>query len=141
MGAVTEQQARILAATAVGHLATADADGRPHVVPFCFAYVGGCIYSALDGKPKGVALTRLRRVRNILANPQVSVVLDHYEEDWSRLWYLLIAGRAELIEDGAEYEGALAALREKYPQYRAMGLEGNPVIRIAPERVTGWNGE
>ena len=82
----------------------------------------------------------MRRVRNILANPQVSLVLDHYEADWSKLWYLLIHGQAALIEDGDEPAAAIDLLRSKYEQYREMDLEGNPVIAITPERVTGWSG-
>lgn len=137
---LTPEQAARLNETRVGHLATADANGRPHVIPVCFDYDGQYIYSVLDAKPKRGSLTGLRRVRNILANPQVSLVVDHYDEDWTRLWYLLVHGRAALIEDGPEPPAAIARLREKYPQYRDMQLDGNPVIRIAPERVTGWSG-
>ncbi len=137
---LTPPQALRLAETPVGHLATADGNGRPHVIPVCFAYDGQHIYSVLDAKPKRGSLTRLRRVRNIIANPQVSLVIDHYDEDWTRLWYLLIQGRGELVEDGPEPPSAIALLREKYPQYREMPLEGNPVIKITPERVTGWSG-
>ena len=126
--------------TPVGHLATADANGRPHVIPVCFVYNGQYIYSVLDAKPKRGSLTGLRRVRNILANPRVSLVIDHYDEDWTRLWYLLVQGRADLVEDGPEPPAAIARLRDKYPQYREMPLDGNPVIRITPERVTGWAG-
>lgn len=137
---LTPEQAARLNETRVGHLATADANGRPHVIPVCFDYDGRHIYSVLDAKPKRGSLTGLRRVRNILANPQVSLVIDNYDEDWARLWYLLVQGRAALIEDGPEPPAAIAMLREKYPQYRDMPLEGNPVIRITPERVTGWFG-
>lgn len=137
---LTPEQAVRLHETRVGHLATADANGRPHVIPVCFDYDGRHIYSVLDAKPKRGSLTGLRRVRNILANPQVSLVIDHYDEDWTRLWYLLVHGRAALIEDGPETPAAIARLREKYPQYRDMALDGNPVIRIVPERVTGWSG-
>ena len=79
-------------------------------------------------------------MRNILANPQVSLVLDLYDDDWAQLWYLLVTGRAELIEGTDESESAIASLREKYPQYRRMELIGNPVIKITPERVTSWSG-
>ncbi len=137
---LSEEQIRLLHETPIGRMATAGADGRPHVIPVCFAYLDGCIYSVLDAKPKTAALTRLRRVRNILSNPQVSLVLDHYEADWTKLWYLLLFGTAELLEDGPEPTRAVAVLRDKYPQYRAMELEGNPVIKITPERVTGWAG-
>ncbi len=140
MFSLTPEQAVRLSETPVGHLATADANGRPHVIPVCFAYDGHCIYSVLDAKPKRGTLTGLRRVRNILANPQVSLVIDHYDEDWTRLWYLLVQGRAELVENGPEPSTAIALLREKYSQYRNMALDGNPVIRITPERATGWSG-
>lgn len=140
MVSLTPEQAACLSATPVGHLATADANGRPHVIPVCFAYDGEHIYSVLDAKPKRGSLTGLRRVRNILANPQVSLVIDHYDEDWTRLWYLLVQGRAELVQDGPEPPAAIALLRQKYSQYREMDLDGNPVIKIKPERVTGWSG-
>ncbi len=140
MISLTPEQSARLSETPVGHLATADANGRPHVIPVCFAYDGQRIYSVLDAKPKRGSLTGLRRVRNILANPQVSLVIDHYDEDWTRLWYLLLQGHAELVEDGPEPPAAIAMLREKYPQYRAMELDGNPIIKITPERVTGWSG-
>ena len=135
---LTPEQAARLSDTPVGHLATADASGCPHVIPVCFAYDGEYLYSVLDAKPKRSALTGLRRVRNILENPHVSLVIDHYDEDWSRLWYLLVHGQAELIEDGEVPAQAIALLRSKYPQYRQMPLNGNPVIRITPERATGW---
>ena len=140
MISLTPEQSARLSETPVGHLATADANGRPHVIPVCFSYDGQYIYSVLDAKPKRGSLTGLRRVRNILANPQVSLVIDHYDEDWTRLWYLLVQGRAELVEDGPEPPAAIAMLREKYAQYRDMQLDGNPVIKITPERVTGWSG-
>lgn len=137
---LSQLQVQLLNQTPVGHLATADKAGRPHVIPFCFACDGRSIYSALDAKPKSGNLRGLRRVRNILENPRVSVVIDHYEADWSKLWYLLVQGRGELLEAGAEQANALALLRAKYPQYREMDLEGNPVIKITPERATGWSG-
>ena len=137
---LTPEQTARLSNAPVGHLATADASGRPHVIPVCFAYDGEYIFSILDAKPKRGSLTGLRRVRNILENPQVSLVIDHYDADWSRLWYLLVHGRAELIEDGAVTADAIALLRSKYPQYRRMAVDGNPVIRITPERATGWAG-
>ena len=155
----TAAQLARLAAAPVAHLATADA-GRPHIVPFCFACDGDGrrIYSVLDAKPKrGSSLTALRRVRNILANPQVSVLIDHYEDDWRNLWYLLIHARAELLSPGGlpsdpspnppldpspddEHAAAIALLRAKYPQYRTMPIDTNPVIKITPQRATAWNG-
>lgn len=140
MPALTERQTVLLNQTPIGHLATADGHGRPHVIPVCFACDGQRIYSALDAKPKSGSLRSLRRVRNILANPQVSLVLDHYEADWSKLWYLLVSGKAELLEPCHEQAAAIALLRAKYPQYREMDLDDSPVIKITPERATGWTG-
>ena len=140
MSVLNEHQVALLTRTPIGHLATADGYGRPHVIPVCFACDGQRIYSVLDAKPKIGSLRSLRRVRNILANPQVSLVVDHYEADWSKLWYLLVHGRAELLEPCDEQAAAIALLRAKYPQYREMELDDNPVIRITPERATGWTG-
>ena len=138
MEQLTENQARWLATAPVGHLATADANGAPHVIPVCYAFNGRAIYSVLDRKPKSAALTRLRRVKNIQANPQVSLVVDHYEDDWRRLGYVLVFGRAELLLDGDERVAAVRLLREKYHQYRDMDVDENPVIKIVPERIVGW---
>ena len=115
-----------------GHLATSDNKGRPHVIPFCYVFDGESIYSVLDGKPKTTPLRQLRRVRNILENPHVSVVIDHYEEDWSRLHFVLISGEARLLETGDEWLSAIVLLRDKYPQYQHMDLDESPVIKINP---------
>jgi PPOX class probable F420-dependent enzyme len=124
-------------------LATAGLTGAPHVIPVCFALGGepvqsDVIYSVLDQKPKRTSLTRLRRVRNILANPQVSLVVDHYEEAWDRLWYILIRGHAELLLEGEERVQAIALLRQKYDQYQAMDIYDNPVIKIVAEGTVVW---
>jgi PPOX class probable F420-dependent enzyme len=134
-----EEFEALLAQARVARLATVDAQGRPHAVPVCFAYRDGVAYVPLDAKPKRVPPSRLRRVRNILANPEVQVLVDHYEEDWRRLAYVQLRGRATLIEPGAEHTGALALLRAKYVQYREMPLEAAPVIRIAVERAVRWS--
>ena len=135
---LSEPQTRWLTRAPVGHLATASATGAPHVIPVCFAFDGQVIYSVLDQKPKSAPLIRLRRVRNIQANPQVSLVVDHYEDDWQRLGYLLVTGRAEVLLDGGERVGAIRLLREKYHQYRTMDVDANPVIKIVPDRIVGW---
>lgn len=132
-------QDRFLRSARTGHLATADAKGRPLVVPVCFVFDGQAIYSVLDAKPKTTPLRQLRRVKNILANPQVSLVVDHYEEDWDKLQYILVSGDAELLESGEEWALAIAMLREKYPQYQAMDLDQNPVIKITPVRYSPWS--
>ena len=125
----------------IARLATADARGKPLVVPVCFACGTDAVYSVLDEKPKRVAASRLRRVRNILANPQVCLLVDRYEEDWSRLAYMLVEGIAEVLSAAtapAEHAAALRLLREKYAQYRAMRLEARPVIKISPQRQVSW---
>jgi PPOX class probable F420-dependent enzyme len=125
----------------VGRLATASAKGEPHVVPVCFVFDGTYLYSAIDRKPKRVAVPNLRRLRNLRENPRARLLLDHYDEDWTRLRYVLLACRAEILEAGPDHERALTLLREKYPQYRSMaGFGQGPVIRLMPERVTSWHG-
>ena len=95
----------------------------------------------LDAKPKTTPLRQLRRVKNILANPQVSLVVDHYEEDWDKLQYILVSGDAELLESGEKRALAIAMLREKYPQYQAMDLDQSPVIKIIPVRYSPWSSQ
>ena len=122
----------------VARLATADAAGKPLVVPVCFVCSKGNIYSVVDEKPKRVAAARLRRLRNIEANPRVSLLVDHYEEDWSRLFYILVEGTAKLLPEGKEQQAALGLLRRKYAQYRKMKLASKPVIKISPSRLISW---
>ena len=129
----------VLRAARVARLATADRRGRPHVVPICFAVAGRRLYSPIDEKPKRAAPARLKRVRNILANPHVALVVDAYREDWRRLWYVLVFGTAEVIAPGtAEHAPALRVLRRKYHQYRTMRLEERPVLGITPARIVTW---
>ena len=127
-----------LQAQRVARLATVDARGRPHVVPIVFAYADGCVYTPVDRKPKSAPPKRLRRVRNIAANPQVQVLVDHYDEDWRRLGYVQLRGRAELIERGSEYRRALRLLERKYPQYADLPLGGRPVIKVTVDHVVSW---
>lgn len=127
---------RFIEGQRVAHLATADAQGRPHVVPVCFVYLDGHFYSVVDEKPKRTR--RLKRLRNIEENPQAALVLDEYGEDWSRLAWVMVQGRATVLEDGEEAQRAIAALRRKYQPYRSMALEGMPVIRITAERMISW---
>ncbi|HEX9370070.1 MAG TPA: TIGR03668 family PPOX class F420-dependent oxidoreductase [Roseiflexaceae bacterium] len=139
MARFTDQQIAFLQSQRVGRLATADLAGRPHVVPVCYACDGASLYIALDAKPKRVAPERLRRVRNLLENPRVALVVDRYSDDWGELAYLLIQGSAELLPPGAvEHRRAVELLRQRYPQYRAMPIEGQPAIAIRPESVVGW---
>ena len=123
----------------VARLATADAEGRPHNIPVCFALAPGAIHIALDEKPKEVPVTRLKRVRNILENPSVALVADRYAEDWSVLAFVMVRGKAGLLEPGAEeHRAAVRLLRGKYHQYEQMRIEENPVISIRPERAASW---
>ena len=127
-----------LAVARVGRLATADADGRPLVVPVCYALEGGRIYSAIDAKPKRTR--ELRRLRNIAENPLISLVVDEYDEDWTRLRYVIVEGTADVLTDGNEFSRAVDRLVAKYPQYRALTLprDSGAVIRIVPDRVLAW---
>jgi len=144
---LTPEQLQRLKAAPVGRLSTAGASGTPHVIPVCFALdwdgSSGAIYIVLDQKPKRAALTRLRRVRNILENPRAALVVDHYDPDWTQLWYILLSGTARLLEDGPgeseERRQAIRQLRQKYPQYRNMDIDDNPVIRLTPQRATAWS--
>ena len=128
----------LVANARVAHLATVDERGRPHVVPVCFARTGAIAYIALDAKPKRVPTTRLRRVRNLLANPEVQLLVDRYDEDWTQLVYIQLRGRATLIEPGPEHTEALDLLRAKYRQYRSMPLEEAPIIRIELYENVSW---
>ena len=129
----------VLARARVARLATADRRGRPHVVPICFAAVGRRLYTPIDEKPKRAAPLRLKRVRNIVANPHVALVVDAYREDWRRLWYVLVFGTARVLRPGAAgHAAALRALRLKYRQYRTMRLEERPVLAVTPVRVVTW---
>ncbi|MDR7486227.1 MAG: TIGR03668 family PPOX class F420-dependent oxidoreductase [Armatimonadota bacterium] len=130
--------AAFLSGQRVARLATADASGRPHVVPICFVLSGRTLYSVIDRKPKQTEPRRLRRVRNVLENPRVAVGADTYSEDWSRLGFVLLEGRARLLHRGSEHAAALRLLRRKYPQYRAMDLEGRPIIAVRIERAVQW---
>ncbi len=130
----------LLATARVAYLATASADGRPHVVPIVFVWRDGVLYTPLDLKPKRVLDPRaLRRVKNLLANPRVAVVVDRHDEDWSRLAFVLVEGRATLLESGPEYAGAIIALVDKYPQYEQLPLAGRPLIRVEAEKTTSWS--
>lgn len=123
----------------VGRLATADGEGRPHVVPVCFALVNDRIVTPIDEKPKCVRPDELRRSRDIDENPRVALVVDHYTEEWSRLGWLQIRGTASRRSPGDEPHAAgVAALEEKYDQYADHDLGARPLIRIEPGSVRSW---
>jgi len=135
---LTDDQAHELARHRVARLATVDAAGRPHVVPVCFALVAGVIYTPLDRKPKRVPRERLRRVRDLAANPHVCLMVDDYDEDWTRLRWLQVRGDGAIVPPGEEQRAAIAALQARYPQYAQMDLEDASVIRVTPLRIVQW---
>jgi PPOX class probable F420-dependent enzyme len=120
----------------VARLATVGADGRPHIVPITFAPADGTLYFAVDHKPKRT--TNLQRLRNIEANPAVTVLVDHYEDDWSRLWWVRVDGTARIVEASPDFEEAISLLTARYEQYRSNRPAG-PVVEIKVERMTGWS--
>lgn len=138
-----KEERDILGEARVGRLATVDVWNRPAIVPFCFALIGEhdpIVVSVLDEKPKRVSDADLVRVRNIERNSEVAFVIDHYDEDWSVLWFVHVRGQASLLPPGADgHAGSVAALREKYPQYQEMAIEPRPVIVIAGLRATSWH--
>jgi PPOX class probable F420-dependent enzyme len=127
---------RRIAGASVARLATADSRGRPHVVPVTFAVDGNTLYFAVDAKPKRTS--NLKRLQNIAANPAVAVLFDHYEDDWSRLWWVRVDGTARVVDDPAAAARAIDLLVERYPQYRRARPAG-PVVAISMERMSGWS--
>jgi PPOX class probable F420-dependent enzyme len=122
----------------VARLATADPDGRPHLVPIVFVVDGDTLYSAVDHKPK--RSRTLRRIENARARPDVTVLVDHYEDDWRRLWWIRLRGRARVLDSGQERERALELLAEKYEQYQAQRPDG-PVLAVDIIEVRDWSAE
>lgn len=119
----------------IGRLATVRPDGTPHLVPVTFAVTGDTVVTAVDQKPK--TTMRLQRLDNVRANPTVALLVDHYDDEWSRMWWARADGHARVVERGPERDAAVAALRAKYPQYAEVAIEG-PAIVIAVDRWRGW---
>jgi PPOX class probable F420-dependent enzyme len=126
--AIAEAEAR------VARLATVDPQGRPHAVPICFVIEDDTLFTVVDEKPKRTR--RLQRLRNIEANPGVEVLIDHYDDDWSKLWWVRLRGTARIAEPD---EHVLELLADKYPQYRASPPQG-PVIAVRIEERSAWSG-
>ncbi|MBA4180489.1 MAG: TIGR03668 family PPOX class F420-dependent oxidoreductase [Anaerolinea sp.] len=129
--------AALLEECRVGHLGTVGPSGRPHLVPVCYALYEGLIVIAVDEKPKRETLD-LARLRNIRRDARVTLLVDRYSEDWSRLAWLRIDAIASVQPAGGAHPGALAALRARYPQYAAMVLEERPLVTLQAERVSSW---
>jgi coenzyme F420-0:L-glutamate ligase / coenzyme F420-1:gamma-L-glutamate ligase len=131
-------QLRFIHAARLAHLATTGANGEPHVIPICFIFDGKHFYSPIDEKPKRTSPVKLRRVKNIQENAQAALVIDRYSEDWKRLAYILIRGRAKILHRGAAHAEAVRRLRRKYPQYRQMAIHARPMIQITPTKWSLW---
>ena len=131
-------QERFLNHHKIAHLATVDDKGHPHVVPVCFVLLGKTIYIVLDDKPKTVDVMSLKRVRNISGNPYVSLVVDHYEDDWEKLGWVMIRGQAMVREVSELNEEVIQLLRSRYTQYRTMNLENRVLIVIEVEKAVSW---
>jgi PPOX class probable F420-dependent enzyme len=141
MGSWTAEARRFLEAHRVGHLATAGADGAPHVVPVCYALDEAALYFVADEKPKRRPARELLRLRNVRENPRAAIVVDEWDEDWTRLAWVLVRGPARVVTDPTAHATAVGLLRARYPQYRAMALDDpalSPVVRVAAERVVTW---
>ena len=131
---------RFIESARVAHLATASSDGDPHVVAVTFVLIEDDIFFAIDEKPK--TTTRLRRVTNIEQNPRATLLVDVYDDDWSKLGWAMLRGQAAIIAPGDQSapprDEILAELRAKYPEYHEHNLAGRPLIRLSVERVTSW---
>jgi PPOX class probable F420-dependent enzyme len=141
MASWSAEARRFLESHRVGHLATAGADNVPHVVPVCYALDDDALYFMADDKPKRRPPRALRRLANVRENPKVALVVDDWDEDWTRLAWVLVRGTAACVTTTTAHAVALELLRRRYPQYRLMRLDDparNPVVRIVPERVTMW---
>jgi PPOX class probable F420-dependent enzyme len=139
---LTEHQRRFLDHGRVGHLATADRGGMPHLVPVCYAAdvqdkVGATVYITVDEKPKRRDIP-LKRVRNIRDNPRAAFVVDRWDEDWRRLGWVMLRGRAEILDEGEEHDRAQVLIVARYPQLRGMRIAELPVIALRIARATDW---
>jgi PPOX class probable F420-dependent enzyme len=135
---LTDEQRRFLDAARVARLATADRAGRPHVVPICYALVRETVYFTIDEKPKKKPGAGLKRLSNLRENPFAALVVDRYDEDWSRLGWVMVRGRADVLESGLEHDRAQATLRARYPQLAAMRIDHLPVVAIRIDHVASW---
>ena len=135
---LSDGERRFLAHCRVARLATADRGAVPHVVPVCFAVHDATLYVTIDEKPKRRPVSMLKRLKNITENPMVAVVADRYDEDWTRLGWVMLRGRAEVLAAGAEHDHAQTLLRARYPQLEAMQIAELPVIAVRIEHATSW---
>ena len=135
---LTKKELAFIRAARVAHLATADANARPLVIPICFVFDGKVFFSPIDEKPKQTSPNKLKRLRNIAENPNVCLIVDRYDENWHRLAYVLIRGSAKILLRGERHRKAVQLLRAKYRQYRRMAIHERPMIVITPKQVRSW---
>ena len=135
---MTDWERQFISEQRVARMATVDASSQPAVIPIVYAFDGAVFFTPLDAKPKRVAADQLQRVRNINANPSVAVIIDSYSEDWRRLAWVHVRGRARIITNGDEYTAGITLLGAKYPQYEHMPLAGRPLILIEPTGIRSW---
>jgi len=135
----TEADLNFLNRSRVGRFATVDNTGQPHVIPIVFATDGEKLYTPIDRKPKRVLPNQLKRVRNLSWNPKIAFVIDHYDEDWNQLAWLLVKGTGTIVEEGEAQSTGVRLLQQKYPQYERMPLNDRPLIVITPSQITSWN--
>ena len=135
---LTDDERRFLDGQRVARLATADSAGRPHVIPICYVALGDSVYMTIDQKPKRKSSQGLKRMANMRENPQVALVADHYDDDWSRLGWVMVQGRAQVLDSGDEHDRAQASLRARYPQLVEMQIESLPVVAIRIEHAASW---
>ena len=135
---LSSHASRLLNYARTAHLATTDNSGQPHVIPICFVFDRKYFYSPIDEKPKRAAPSKLKRLKNIRENPNVALVVDHYQENWRKLAYVLVFGNARILSRGAKHQAAVRLLRRKYPQYRSMAIDKRPMIAITAKRIVRW---
>jgi PPOX class probable F420-dependent enzyme len=128
---------RLFASSPVSHLSTVRPDGRPHVVPMVFALVEDTVYSAVDAKPK--RSRGLQRLANIRADPRCALLVDHYEDDWRRLWWVRADGYGEVVDEPSGTHRGIQALVRRFSQYRDDPPAG-PLLVVTVERWSGWAG-
>ena len=135
---LTDDQRRFLDGQRVARLSIAEAVGRPHVIPICFVAVGATIYFTIDAKPKRRSGAPLKRIANMRENPLVALVADHYDDDWSKLGWVMVQGRAEVLDSGDEHDRAQASLRARYRQLDDMRIKELPVVAIRIQHAASW---
>ena len=128
----------LITGSSIAYQSTVSHKGHPHIVPICFVLLDQNFYSLLDNKPKNVQPLKLKRVQNIISNPKVTLIVNHYEDDWDKLWHVLIKGNGSVVSNELERMAAIKSLKQKYVQYLHMDVDLNPVIKIRPTNITSW---